>query len=143
MNRFESLRLTADELREKLREIREPLDGFLRYSDAEEPVMLHGEPLPEIPEAGSAFLFELAVCTEKFSISVRQYNDFWLCNREDWEAPPPRKPETGRDYLVYREYTKAQEGLLFYTQYLPKKNSAGFDVLTPAWNMFIGFSKEG
>lgn len=142
MNRFESLRLTAEELRAELRKIVGPVDGFCRFSDAEEPVMLHGEPLPEIPEAGSSFLFELAVCTEKFGIGVRQYNDFWLFSRVDWEVPPPRKPGSGADYLVYREYTKARKGLLFYTQYLPKKNNAGFDVLTPAWNIFIGFGKE-
>ena len=57
MNRFESLRLTAEELKEDLRKISGPVDGFFRLSDGEEAVMLHGEPLPADLGTGVPFLF--------------------------------------------------------------------------------------
>ena len=104
--------------------------------------MLHGELLPADLGTGVPFLFELAVRAGECSITVRQYNDFWLLNRVTWGGKLPSRPGSGPDFLVYREYTKTQEGLLFYTQYLPVKNRAGFEVLTPAWSMFIGFSRE-
>lgn len=141
MSNFSSQRLDAEALIAELRKLRGHFDGFYRLSDAEAPVMLHDDPLPEIPARTLPFLFEAALFDGRTSVSIRQYNDFWLFNRVDWDDAPPSKPQSGDDCIVYRQFTKSREGMLFYTQYLPTEKY-GFKVLTPAWNVFIGFDKE-
>ena len=141
MNAFTSMRLDAAALIREWHKIAGPVDGFCRLSDAEEPVMLHGETLPEIAGKSVPFVYEAAFFDGKSSFAVRQYNDFWNFCRVEWETPPPCRAGSGDDYLVSRKFTKSREGMLFYTQYLPVEKY-GFQVLTPAWNAFIGFAKE-
>lgn len=141
MNEFTSKRLNAEELACELQKISGNVSGFYRLSDAEEPVLLHNEPLLELPQNTVPFLYEAAFFNGSASVMIRQYNDFWIFNFVKWDEVPPRKPEQGSDFLVYRQYTRSREKLLFYTQYLPE-DSYGFKVLKPAWNAFIDFAEE-
>ena len=141
MNSFTTMRLDAAALIREWRRITGAVDGFYRLSDAEAPVMLHGETLPEITGKSVPFVYEAAFFAGKSSFAVRQYNDFWNFSRIDWEAAPPRREGSGDGYLVARRFTRSREGLLFYTRYLPVEKY-GFQVLTPAWNAFIGFARE-
>ena len=141
MNDFTSQRLSSEQLRAELKKITGSVSGFYRLSDAEEAVMLHDEALSGSIATAVPFLFEAAFFDGKVSIGIRQYNDFWLFNRVEWDGAPPRKPQSGDDFFVYRQYTKSREGMLFYTQYLPVAKY-GFEVMTPTWNMFVGFDKE-
>ena len=138
---YVSQKVSAKDLPEELKKISGNVCGFYRLSNAEEPVMLHGESMPDISDRVVPFLFEAAFFNGMVSVGIRQYNDFWLVNRVEWNETPPRSPQSGDDYLVYQQFAKTREELLFYTQYLPVEKN-GFEILAPAWNAFIGFKNE-
>lgn len=139
---FDSRKLQSGELIGKIKEaFPGNVCGFYRLSNAEEPVILSAQPLPEFPADAVPFLFEAAFFDGKVSMSVRQYNDCWLVNTVEWNETPSCAPENGDDYLVYRQFDKTRKRLLFHTQYLPVVKN-GFEVLMPAWNAFIGFEEK-
>ncbi|MBP5586644.1 MAG: hypothetical protein J6Y92_09865 [Lentisphaeria bacterium] len=139
---FDSRKLQSGELIEKIKAtFSGNVSGFYRLSNDEEPVMLSAQLLPEFSADAVPFLFEAAFFDGKVSVSVRQYNDYWLVNTVEWNETPPGAPGSGDDYLVYRQFDKTRKSLLFYTQYLPVVKN-GFEVLMPAWNAFIGFEEK-
>lgn len=131
-----------DDLADKLGVLKnETVDGFIRFSDAEREMVLEKSAFPAIDFTAVSFLFEAAFYVEgKYSVMIRQMNDFWLINRVDWKILPPESSKPEDDYVVYTQKNTDYKEMLFYTQYLPVDN-CGFKTLTPAWNAFIGFEK--
>ena len=120
----------------------ETVSGFYRYSNDVTETILEQAIFDGIPQTKIPFLYEAVFYVEgKYSVSIRQHNDFWLFNRTDWKILPPESSTTKDDYLVYEQFLKDRKTQLrFYTQFLPVEQG-GFQTLQPAWNAFIGFKK--
>lgn len=133
----------------QLKDLAEKLDflknetgsGFIRMSDSERECVLENTVFPELAFKTVPFLFEAAFYVEgKYSVMIRQFNDFWQINQVNWKDLPPETSSSDDDYIVYCQENTDRKKMLFYTQYLPV-DSCGFKTLTPAWNAFIGFKK--
>ena len=133
----------------QLKDLAEKLDflknetgsGFIRMSDSERESVLENTVFPELAFNAVPFLFEAAFYVEgKYSVMVRQFNDFWQINQVNWKDLPPETSSADDDYIVYCQENTDRRKMLFYTQYLPV-DSCEFKTLTPAWNAFIGFKK--
>lgn len=115
--------------------------GFIRMSDSERECVLENTVFPELASNTVSFLFEAAFYVEgKYSVMIRQFNDFWLINQVNWKDLPPESSSEDDDYIVYWQENTDRKKMMFYTQYLPV-DSCGFKTLAPAWNAFIGFKK--
>jgi CRISPR type III-associated protein (TIGR04423 family) len=142
---FQTRRLTLEELRVELDALRAAgVVGFVRFSDAETPVYVDSksEPLPALP-ALPRFLYEAALYVEgRKSVSIRQFNDFWLWNEVEWNGLPPKEDGAAENGLAYTQMALGGRKLRFYTRFLPVQDAcASFPTLRPAWNAFIGFEE--
>lgn len=140
---YTSMKLDETSLFQSLEFLKgETVSGFYRYSSDENETLLEQTVFTGISQTKIPFLFEAVFYVEgKYSVSIRQYNDFWLFNRVDWKILPPESSSEQDDYLVYEQLLKDRKTKLrFYTQFLSEEQ-CGFQTLRPAWNAFIGLQK--
>ncbi|MBQ6470869.1 MAG: hypothetical protein IJJ33_02700 [Victivallales bacterium] len=140
---FHTEKLDAEGLRAHLAALR-PLvvEGFVRFSDSEMPIYVDSksEPLPELPSL-PRFLYEAALYVPgSRSVSIRQFNDFWVWNEVEWDAAPPSQTGMADKFLVYEQMALGGRRLRFYTRFEENQEAGAlFPTLRPAWNAFIGF----
>lgn len=139
---FTSYRLNAGELKEKCAFLKnEKGCGFIRMSDSEAPLVIREDVFPEIENKANSFLFEALFYVEgKYSVSIRQFNDFWLLNLVEWHILPPEHSGTEDEYQVFTRYMLDGTPMGFVTWYTPV-NCCNFQTLRPAWTAFTGFLK--
>ncbi|MBR7138363.1 MAG: hypothetical protein IKD44_02335 [Lentisphaeria bacterium] len=139
---FTSYKLNAAELQEKCAFLKnEKGCGFVRMSDSETPLVISGGSFPDIGNNVTSFLFEALFYVEgKYSISIRQFNDFWLFNQVDWHILPPEKSTAVDEFQIFTRYMFDGTPMRFITWYTPVE-CCHFETLRPAWTAFTGFLK--
>ena len=84
----------------QLKDLAEKLDflknetgsGFIRMSDSERECVLENTVFPELAFKTVPFLFEAAFYVEgKYSVMIRQFNDFWQINQVNWRTRTGKK----------------------------------------------------
>lgn len=140
---FTSKKMNWEEVKDNLKKLDNiSIQGFYRYSNAEKEVYLDNSPLPlnDINRNNNSFLYEAAFYVENsYSVSIRQYNDFWLWNEVQWNE---MQPDISNDESTcYSQIASSNRRLKFHTHYKMEKNN-DFDVLQPAWTAFVGFEDK-